>query len=128
MASKPASEHGLNFAIGFLVGLILVGFEIGDAKAFGDGLGGGGAAFAFAGEESEFLHAARFQVAQRGAGDFTQVGLREFLRLPCSDQQQALGVQTFGEMNEHGLEGFAGEFAGGDQGGEAAVHGLVNVA
>src|SRR5271168_2459344 len=125
---ETREQHGLDFAIGFLVRLIFVGFEIGDAEAFGDGLRGGRAAFAFAREEHEFLHAARFQVAQRGAGDFAQVGLREFFRLASADEKEALGVQTFGEMDENELERLAGEFAGGDESGEAAVHGLVNVA
>src|SRR6202167_4758311 len=124
---ETGEENRLNLFAGFLFGLIFIGFEIGDAEAFGDGLCGGGAAFAFAGEENKFFHAAGFQVTQRGAGDFAQVGLREFFGLAGADKEEALGVEAFGEMNENGLEGLAGELAGGDESGEAAVHGVVNV-
>ena len=112
---------------GFLFGLIFIGFEIGDAETFGDGLGGGGAAFAFTSEEDEFFHAAGFQVAQRGAGDFAQVGRGEFFRLAGADKKEALGVEAFGKMHEDELERFAGEFTGGGERGQAAVHGLVYV-
>ena len=98
---EAGEENGLNLFGGFLFGLIFIGFEIGDAEAFGDGLCGGGAAFAFAGEEDEFFHAAGFQVAQRGAGDFAQVGRGEFFGLAGADEEEALSVEAFGKMNEN---------------------------
>ena len=96
-------------------------------ESFDDGLRGVGPALPFAREEDEFLHAAGFQIAQRGAGDLAQIAGGEFLGLPCADQQQALRVQALGEMDEHHFQRLAGEFPAGDQGGEPAVHGLVDV-
>ena len=103
----------------FLLRAIFVGFEIGDEQAFRDGLGGSGAAFAFAREKHELLHAARFQIAQRGAGDFAQVADGEFLGLPCPDEEQPLRVHALREMQENEFEGFSGDFAARGQGGEA---------
>ena len=90
-ASNPASETDWISRF-FLFGAIFVRLEIGDDQPFDDGLRGRGTAFAFAREKNEFLHAARFQVAQRRSGNLAQIGRGKFFGLPCPDEEQALRV------------------------------------
>ena len=71
--------------------------------------------------ESEIVHGARFQIAQRGARNFSQRGGVKLFALPCSDQQQPRGFQSGRRMDEGDLERLAGEFAALVQASEQAV-------
>ena len=123
---ESGKRDGLNLLVVLFLRAVFIGFEIGDEKAFGDGLRGSGAAFSLAREKREILHAARFQIAQRGAGDFAQVANREFCGLPCPDEKQALRVHALGKMQQHGFESFSCDFATRDQGGKPARHAAID--
>ena len=124
---ESREQHGLNLFVLFLFGMVLVGFEVSDGQAFDHGLNRSRAAFALARQEDKLFHAAGFQVTQSGPGDFPQVANRELVGLARTDDQQALGVQAFGEMHEDRLERLAGDFTAGRQRGNTAIHGGVDV-
>jgi hypothetical protein len=125
-----AGEHdGLNFLFVFflLVGLVLVGLEVGDDEAFGDSFDGAGPAVAFTREEDDFLRAEIFQITERGASDLPQVGNGELVGLPCSDDQEPLSLETLWEVNERERERLAGNFPGGSELREAVIDRLIQV-
>ena len=113
-AIETSKQDALYLLVFFLFGVVFVRFEVGNRQAFDDGLDGGRAAFPFAGEEDEFLHAARFQITQGGSGNFAQIAGGELVDFSGADDQQALRVHAFGKMDQHGLQRLAGDFSAGD--------------
>src|SRR5208282_4363555 len=107
---------------------VFVRFEIRDNQAFDHSLSGFRAAFAFAREKDEFLHAARFQMTQRCPGNLAQIGRRKFARLPRSHQEQLLRCKSLRKMNQDEFEGLRGDFAAGNQRAEPAIHRTMDLA
>jgi hypothetical protein len=95
----------------FLVGFVLVSFEIGDNGALGNGLGHIFGRIAFADEEDNLVSGASLQIAQACASNFTQRGRVKLLALPCPDEEQARGFEAGGRMQQGGFERFASELA-----------------
>ena len=124
---KSRERDGLNLAF-LLLGVVFIRFEIGDDQPLDNCLRRSGSPFAFARKENEFLHAARFQMAQRRPGDFAQIGDGELLGLSCSHQQQLFRRKPLGKMEQKEFERFPGDFAAGGERGEAAVHRAINIA
>ena len=95
---EAGERDQLDFAV-FFLGVVFVGLEISDDQALDHGLRGAFAVLAFAREEHEFFHAARFQLAQRGSGDFAQVGDLKLGGLAGSENQQLFRRETLGKCS-----------------------------
>ena len=124
---KSSQHDGLDLLIFFLFGVVFVRFEIRDDQSFDHGLRGGRARAP--------LRAREIRISSRRASSSNAARSRQscadrrwqIFRLPRTDNQQALRVQAFGKMDQHGLQRLAGDFPAGDQRGEAAVHGGIDV-
>ena len=90
--------------------MVLIRFEIGGDQAFHYGLRRVRPALAFLSYKHEFLHSSRFQIAQRGAGNFSQIVGRKLRPLSCSNQKQPLRAETRGKMYENNFMGLSGQF------------------
>ncbi len=110
-----------------LVGAVFVAIEIAEQQAFGDRLRRLRRSLAFARQESEPFHRARFQITHRGSRQPAQFGGVEFIALSGADQDHALRGNTRGKVDEGELQHFAGQFAGGGELAESAPAGPIEI-
>ena len=76
-------------------------------------------------DQGEALQVLRLERAHGSAGNLAQFGGGKGLGLAATDQQQALGLESGGLVQERDLHRLAGDFAGGDEVGSSVDDGLV---
>ena len=76
-------------------------------------------------EEGKAANPARLQGAGHGSGELAQIGGGEIPGFASANQQQALGFEFCGSVDECGLEQLGGDVAGGQHGGGGGDDGGV---